>query len=121
LAGIFKLDSGRHIKFKIKSTPCNSQQRYNIVPSLSSVDLARHFNFMGPAQNASRYTVLDRSGQMRLIDDRENVISSFYGKSHETRVLDNENMVLRIGNNSGLVLRDLNDSKTLEFNYRIGC
>jgi hypothetical protein len=110
-----------HIRFKIKLTPCNLQQRYNIVPSLLSVDLAGHFDFMGPAQNTSCYTILDMSGQMRLIDDRENVISSFYGKSHETRVLDNENMVLRIGNNSGLVLRHLNDGKTLEFDYCIGC
>jgi hypothetical protein len=57
---------------------------------------------------------------MGLIDDREDIIRAFNRQRDESAVLDNKDLVLRIGDDSSLVLGYLNDYNTKELNDRIG-
>lgn len=44
---------------------------------------------------------------MSLIDDREHIIRALDGKRDKSRILDDENLVLGIRNNSGLEDRSI--------------
>ena len=57
---------------------------------------------------------------MCLIDDRKNVVRSLNGVSYKSGVFDDENMVLRVRNDSSLVLWYLYDGQTLELNDGVG-
>ena len=56
---------------------------------------------------------------MSLVDDREHVVTSGEAIRHKTGVLENEDMVLRIRNDRGLVLRYLHHGQTLELDNGI--
>ena len=71
------------------------------------------------SENHAGYVVLDRIWKMRLVDNREYVIAAHDAIRDETRVLDHEDVVLRIRNDRGLVLRHLNHSEALEVDHRV--
>ena len=58
--------------------------------------------------------ILDRMGKMSLVDDREHVVTSGDSITHKTGILEHENMVLRVRNDRGLVLRNLHYGQTLK-------
>jgi len=57
---------------------------------------------------------------MRLIDDGQHIIGTLDCKGDEARVLDDENLVGWVGNNSSLILGDLDNRQPLEINDSVG-
>lgn len=57
---------------------------------------------------------------MRLINNRKYIVGSFNGKSNEACILDYEDPVLRIRNDSCLILRYLNNCETIIFDDGVG-
>ena len=58
--------------------------------------------------------ILNRIWKMSLVDDREHVVTSGDAIRHKTAILEHEDMILRIRNDRGLVLRYLHHGQTLE-------
>lgn len=56
----------------------------------------------------------DPLGQMGLIHDAEDVVRSLKCERHEAAVLDDEDLVLWVTDDSRLVLRHLDDGQTIE-------
>ena len=63
--------------------------------------------------------VLDRMGQMRLVDDSEHVVAARDAIRDETRVLQHKDVVLRIRDDRGLVLRHLHHGEALEVDHGV--
>ena len=78
-----------------------------------------HPNLEATAENLARNMVLDRIGKMCLIDDRKHVVAPGDAIRHKASVLEYEDMVLRIRNDRGLVLRYLHHSQTLEVDHGV--
>lgn len=56
------------------------------------------------SENHACDVILDRIGEMRLVDNREYVIGAHDAICDETRVLDHKDVILRIRDDRGLVL-----------------
>lgn len=65
-------------------------------------------------ENRARDVVLDRVWKMRLVDNRKHVVAASNAVRDQARILEHEDMVLRIRNDSSLVLRYLHHGQTLE-------
>ena len=57
---------------------------------------------------------------MGLVDNAEDLVATLHGQRDETAILDDEDLVLGVADHSGLILRHLNDSKTVELNHGLG-
>ena len=78
-----------------------------------------HPNIEATPKNRACDVVLDLIGKVRLIDDREHVVAAGDPIRDETRVLKDEDVVLRIRNDRGLVLRHLHHGQTLESDHSV--
>ena len=63
--------------------------------------------------------ILDLVGKMRLVHNGQNIIRAFDTQSSETSILDNKDTIIRIAYDGCLVLRNLNDDETKEFDDSI--
>jgi len=73
----------------------------------------------GP-EDKTRQLVFDHCREMRLVNDGQHIVGTLNCKGDETRVLDDENLVGWVGNDGGLVLRDLDNRQPLEIDDSVG-
>lgn len=59
-------------------------------------------------------------GQMGLVDDAENLVRSLQSERDKSTILNDEDLILRVANDCGLILRDLNDRQTAELDNGVG-
>lgn len=78
-----------------------------------------HPNLEATTENRACDVIFDCVGKVSLVYDREHVVTSVNAIRRKTGVLEHEDMVLRIRNDRGLVLRYLHDRQTLEVDNRI--
>ena len=95
----------------------DSQQRDDV--AVLSGARRGHPNLEATPKNLTRDMVLNRIGKMCLIDDRKHVVAPGDAIRHKASVLEYEDMVLRIRNDRGLVLRYLHHSQTLEVDHGV--
>jgi hypothetical protein len=84
----------------------------------TSPSIASHLDLLGPAKDSIGDTVFDHGAQVGLVDDGKDGVGTDEREGSESAILDDKHLVLRITNNCRLVLRDLNDSETLELEER---
>jgi hypothetical protein len=86
------------------------EERHNefLISSIAT-RITRHPDLLCPSEDGVSDLVTHDSAQMRLIDDCQDAIGSDQGHGGETSVLDHEDLILRIGNDGGLILGHLND------------
>ena len=107
-------------KTKVKRAE-DIQQRADVVlyRRFYRAHIGGHSDLEATPENHARDVVLDLIGEMRLVDDREDVVGACDSIRDKTRVPKNEDVVLRIRNDRGLVLRHLHHGQALESDDRV--
>lgn len=85
------------------------QEGDKVFARLLSIDSAGHLDLMCRTQDCTSNFVSYSSRKMCLVDNGKDIVSAFNSVCNKTRVLYDKDVVLRIRDNSSLVLRDLND------------
>ena len=84
----------------------NIQQRDDVAlcRGIRRASVGGHSDFVATPKNRACDVVFDHIRKMRLVDDCEHVVAAGDPIRDETRVLEHEDVVLRIRNDRGLVL-----------------
>lgn len=89
----------------------NVQEERNDEFPISSIAtrITSHPDLLCPSEDGVGDFIMYDGAQMRLIDDCQDAVGSHQGHGGETSVLDHKDLILRIANDGGLILRNLND------------
>ena len=112
------------------------QESDNVFLGLSRTNLTAHANLVCPSQRSVGDSIPNSVGQVSLIDHLQDIVGSLQSKRCEPSVLhivswsqitqdnliylDHKDLILRIRDDSSLVLGNLDDGDTLELDHSIG-